>query len=165
MDNIEKYDCFVSHSSKDASNAISLVERLESKGVKCWVAPRNIRAGANYSAEIVTGIQSSASLIVLISKDSLASRHVEREVNIADGLRKSIYPVKLIDIEIYGGLSFYLSVSQEIRLFEETSDPVEKLISSIKGGVASVDAHDQCCLLYTSPSPRDQRGSRMPSSA
>ena len=24
---------------------------------------------------------------------------------------------------------------------------------------------DMCCLLYTSPSPRDQRGSRMPSSA
>ena len=23
----------------------------------------------------------------------------------------------------------------------------------------------ECCLLYTSPSPRDQRGSRMPSSA
>ena len=23
----------------------------------------------------------------------------------------------------------------------------------------------KCCLLYTSPSPRDQRGSRMPSSA
>ena len=26
-------------------------------------------------------------------------------------------------------------------------------------------ADDECCLLYTSPSPRDQRGSRMPSSA
>ena len=26
-------------------------------------------------------------------------------------------------------------------------------------------ARDSCCLLYTSPSPRDQRGSRMPSSA
>ena len=26
-------------------------------------------------------------------------------------------------------------------------------------------SHDNCCLLYTSPSPRDQRGSRMPSSA
>ena len=25
--------------------------------------------------------------------------------------------------------------------------------------------HDVSCLLYTSPSPRDQRGSRMPSSA
>ena len=27
------------------------------------------------------------------------------------------------------------------------------------------DAYDNGCLLYTSPSPRDQRGSRMPSSA
>ena len=27
------------------------------------------------------------------------------------------------------------------------------------------DAKDGDCLLYTSPSPRDQRGSRMPSSA
>ena len=37
------------------------------------------------------------------------------------------------------------------------------------GGLASVDKHDvndaDGCLLYTSPSPRDQRGSRMPSSA
>ena len=27
------------------------------------------------------------------------------------------------------------------------------------------DGYYECCLLYTSPSPRDQRGSRMPSSA
>ena len=26
-------------------------------------------------------------------------------------------------------------------------------------------SYNVCCLLYTSPSPRDQRGSRMPSSA
>ena len=30
---------------------------------------------------------------------------------------------------------------------------------------AAGDFHAQGCLLYTSPSPRDQRGSRMPSSA
>ena len=28
-----------------------------------------------------------------------------------------------------------------------------------------IPIHSACCLLYTSPSPRDQRGSRMPSSA
>ena len=28
-----------------------------------------------------------------------------------------------------------------------------------------IDGHVWTCLLYTSPSPRDQRGSRMPSSA
>ena len=31
--------------------------------------------------------------------------------------------------------------------------------------LSSDDEDDMTCLLYTSPSPRDQRGSRMPSSA
>ena len=33
------------------------------------------------------------------------------------------------------------------------------------GGVLMTVELDKDCLLYTSPSPRDQRGSRMPSSA
>ena len=32
-------------------------------------------------------------------------------------------------------------------------------------GITCVRAMKQACLLYTSPSPRDKRGSRMPSSA
>ena len=32
-------------------------------------------------------------------------------------------------------------------------------------GAEAFTAHPEGCLLYTSPSPRDQRGSRMPSSA
>ena len=32
-------------------------------------------------------------------------------------------------------------------------------------GFSGIDELFGCCLLYTSPSPRDQRGSRMPSSA
>ena len=51
-----------------------------------------------------------------------------------------------------------------------TSDAVVD-IEQIKVGLATVDARIgigtdfKTCLLYTSPSPRDQRGSRMPSSA
>ena len=33
------------------------------------------------------------------------------------------------------------------------------------GGLTNEDSVIDSCLLYTSPSPRDQRGSRMPSSA
>ena len=33
------------------------------------------------------------------------------------------------------------------------------------GKAYAIDGHGNNCLLYTSPSPRDQRGSRMPSSA
>ena len=43
---------------------------------------------------------------------------------------------------------------------------IAALSSSADGGAAAGDAGATgACLLYTSPSPRDQRGSRMPSSA
>ena len=38
-------------------------------------------------------------------------------------------------------------------------------VSRYKAWANSRDEKNMDCLLYTSPSPRDQRGSRMPSSA
>ena len=43
----------------------------------------------------------------------------------------------------------------------EVSDKSEKLHNSL----FITDLHSDTCLLYTSPSPRDKRQSRMPSSA
>ena len=67
------------------------------------------------------------------------------------------------------------------RFYDLNKDPI---VSPYTGEVVSIDANKgrtmvadaedaqtkkmaeaEACLLYTSPSPRDQRGSRMPSSA
>ena len=45
------------------------------------------------------------------------------------------------------------------------STPQSELISMLARKRAICIGHVKNCLLYTSPSPRDQRGSRMPSSA
>ena len=42
---------------------------------------------------------------------------------------------------------------------------LETTITAIIGTVVGSSGNDECCLLYTSPSPRDKRQSRMPSSA
>ena len=64
-----------------------------------------------------------------------------------------------------------------IKYKEELSLELENILSywknltvdEVNGGfVGKIDNNnniDYSCLLYTSPSPRDQRGSRMPSSA
>ena len=44
-------------------------------------------------------------------------------------------------------------------------DDISEAVDTIKDHVSKYDAKAKVCLLYTSPSPRDQRGSRMPSSA
>ena len=52
-----------------------------------------------------------------------------------------------------------------VLAFNEVADEVVML--DVKEGVSEGKAMDmmQTCLLYTSPSPRDKRQSRMPSSA
>ena len=49
-----------------------------------------------------------------------------------------------------------------VRLSQQTKKPILVCVN-MDGEIAS--EHYAGCLLYTSPSPRDQRGSRMPSSA
>ena len=49
-----------------------------------------------------------------------------------------------------------------VRLVQLRGKDVEELLDDVEPLVEHLRAP---CLLYTSPSPRDQRGSRMPSSA
>ena len=58
----------------------------------------------------------------------------------------------------------YESKLIELLGYEEVSNIVKDKSLVIPNGVDEF-WHDNSCLLYTSPSPRDQRGSRMPSSA
>ena len=47
----------------------------------------------------------------------------------------------------------------------EVSKVMPEINSLTYRGYAAQDLCEYCCLLYTSPSPRDISGSRMPSSA
>ena len=68
----------------------------------------------------------------------------------------------------------------QVKVADKSNEitPIPKLLNilDVSGCIVTIDAMgaqkeiarqiiDQGCLLYTSPSPRDQRGSRMPSSA
>ena len=70
-------------------------------------------------------------------------------------------------IMLAGGVGFG-ELSQAMKRTPEKGDIIVLLGGDnyrIGMGGASVSSTDTGCLLYTSPSPRDQRGSRMPSSA
>ena len=51
---------FISHASEDAAIAAAISDYLENNGVSCWIAPRDVTPGREYSSEIVDGIESSA---------------------------------------------------------------------------------------------------------
>ena len=52
------------------------------------------------------------------------------------------------------------------RISNPTVSVLEERMAALEGGIGAVaTASGMACLLYTSPSPRDKRQSRMPSSA
>jgi len=65
---------FLSHASRDAALAQHLCALLEGKGVRCWIAPRDVQPGCSYPDEIVRGIDECASLILLTT--SAQSLHI-----------------------------------------------------------------------------------------
>ena len=66
-------------------------------------------------------------------------------------------------------LNLLQQVEPDLDHDEDDDDPLEPVrvadLELVAEALEQVVDDVQLCLLYTSPSPRDQRGSRMPSSA
>ncbi len=107
-------DVFVSYASADAGIAKSIVENLEQHGLKCWMAPRDVKPGAPYAAAIVQGINEANALVLVLSASSVQSDHVAREVERAASKHKSIYAFRIDAAPLNAELEYFLSKSQWI---------------------------------------------------
>jgi TIR domain/AAA domain len=103
------YDVFVSYSSADRVLAEAIVHELETEGIGCWIAPRNILPGANYCEAIITAIQNVEVMVVIVSDDANRSGHVPREVERAAAHNVSLVPFRIADIEPSPSLEYFLS--------------------------------------------------------
>ena len=85
-------------------------------------------------------------------------RGVEQEKRVLSIATKAKYAAKRVIKKQNDKIQ---KAQQVISKAKEKKETILKTDSALKGNNKSV----MTCLLYTSPSPRDQRGSRMPSSA
>lgn len=51
------HDVFISHSSKDKQVADAMCNKLESSGIRCWIAPRDILPGMDWTESLVKAIK------------------------------------------------------------------------------------------------------------
>ncbi|MEP1206079.1 MAG: toll/interleukin-1 receptor domain-containing protein [Rhizobiaceae bacterium] len=125
---------FISHSSSDISEVRRLAHALEARGISCWFAPEEINFASDYAEQLMQGIESCDATIVVLSRASMESRHVRREIEIADGMDHKFYPVRLLDLILVQQLSYFLPSGQWIDLFEgDIKNRYDELASAIKG--------------------------------
>ena len=62
-----EFDAFISSSSRDKTAADATCAVLESAGVRCWIAPRDVRPGVEYGAAIIDAIERCRVMVLIFS--------------------------------------------------------------------------------------------------
>ncbi|MCF2947559.1 toll/interleukin-1 receptor domain-containing protein [Paraglaciecola aquimarina] len=128
-----QFDIFISYASNDKDKAFEICESIEMRGLKCWIAPRNIRAGKEYSEEIIKGIEVSKSLLVVLSESANNSKFVKREVERAVSNGKPIYPFRIEDVKPSLSLELFISSAHWIEAWQgNLIEHIDKLVEELK---------------------------------
>jgi TolB-like protein/Flp pilus assembly protein TadD len=105
---------FISYASHDAEVAQKVCSALEAAGFPCWMAPRDVKPGAQYADAIVRAITEVKALVVVLSASGVASSHVGREVERAASKHKQIIAFRLDAAPLNPALEYFLGESQWI---------------------------------------------------
>jgi TIR domain len=97
---------FISYASQDREIADAVCEALESRGVPCWIAPRDITPGSDYAQALYDAIGECAALVLIFSERANASPQVRREVERAFRDGDPIIPFRIDDAAPERGLQF-----------------------------------------------------------
>jgi hypothetical protein len=135
------HDVFISYSSKNKVLADQVCDKLESSNIRCWMAPRDITAGTDWTSSIVDSIKSCRVLILIFTDDVNASSQIPREICLAINHNVVVLPLRVTSTNPAGNLEYLLST---IHWFDAFNPPLEqcfdKLIDLVGAIVARVSA-------------------------
>lgn len=114
-----QYDLFISYATANKDIAAYVVEKLESRGLKCFIAPRDIPTGADYAKEIVFAISNAKAVLLIFSSQSDKSAYVLREINSAVSRNKTIIPLRIEDFLPSEAMEFYLGITHWLDAFPQ----------------------------------------------
>ena len=117
------HDVFVSYSSKDKVTADAVCATLESKGVRCWIAPRDILPGIDWGEAIIDAINSTRVMVLVFSSHANTSQQIKREVERAVHKGLPVIPLRIEDVPMSKSLEYFISSPHWL---DAMSQPVEQ---------------------------------------
>ncbi|HOT04016.1 MAG TPA: tetratricopeptide repeat protein [Methanolinea sp.] len=92
------HDVFISYSSQDKYVADAVCASLESRNIRCWIAPRDLLPGIMYQEGIIRAIEESRIMVFIFSSHSNNSPHIVRELTKAVSSAVIIIPFRIEDV-------------------------------------------------------------------
>ena len=73
------HDVFISHSVKNKTQPTRCA-RARIEGIRCWIAPRDVTPGLEWSECIIEAIEQARIMVLVFTADANASPQIRREV-------------------------------------------------------------------------------------
>src|ERR1700735_3503772 len=103
------HDAFISYSSHDKAVADAACALLESRGIRCWIAPRDVTPGMDWGSEIIDASNGARVMVLVYSASANESGQIRREVE--RGVHKGIpiVPFRIEDLPMANSLEYFTS--------------------------------------------------------
>lgn len=132
------HDVFLSYASPDRAAAEAICAALETRGIRCWIAPRDVPAGADWGEAILTAIGRAHAMVLVLSRNTANSVHVRNEVVTAVSQSLALVPVRIEDCQPGGALRLHLAGSHWLNVFPPPFDQhAEALAAGVRLALAA----------------------------
>ena len=114
---------FISHSNNDRSLADAICNHLESAGIRCWIAPRDIETGSDWTRGVMQGIAKCRIFVLVLTAHANDSEHVGRELANAFSLGLAVLPIRIERVTLRDQLAYFLAT---VQWFDASNPPLQK---------------------------------------
>ena len=142
------HDVFISYSQKDKAMADAICHHLESESIRCWMAPRDIPYGKDWSEAIIEGMESSRVMVFVFSANANESSQVKREVQCAFERGVMVIPFRVENVVPAKGLAYYLG---SVHWLDALTPPLEKYLNDLSERLKKVLSSEELPLKTASP--------------
>ena len=153
------HDVFVSYSSTDRAVADAAVAALESDGVRCWYAPRDIDPGVDWGDAIARAVSGSRVFLLVFSGNANRSQRVLDELNLAISREVAILPFRIENLDPSGAMLLHLSARHWLDAYSPSWKPhIGRLVASALSILGTAEGSaDRAPLSPTETGPAGRR--------
>src|SRR5579872_45467 len=122
------HDVFISYSAEDKLTADAACAVLEAAGIRCWIAPRDVTPGSEWSASVIDAIAEVRAFVLVFSAHANASEQIKREVGRAVHYGIPIIPLRIEDVAPTKSLEYFISTPHWLDAF---SPPLQQHLAHL----------------------------------
>lgn len=133
------HDVFVSYASGDKPVADAVCGALESKGIRCWIAPRDVLPGMHYGEAITEAILECRIVVLVFSSKANTSGHIPKEIERAVSKGITVMPLRIEDVLPAKSLDYFIG---SVHWLDALTPPLEAHLKKLAENVSTLLARN-----------------------